>query len=98
MDTPDCSCNPGDEYREPVIGGISYNNLVILTFIVQHAVLLLKIVLAELIDDEPEWVQSDMDTISHRVTQTEAKIEDMKLMERLSDHYDPKVLLEDVLH
>ena len=81
---------------EGVIPGVSYHELVIIAFCVQHLILLLKIILAELIDDEPEWVQDDIEVVDNRVDQMADKIEDMKFMERLSDHYEPIDLLEDV--
>ena len=67
-----------------------------MAFCVQHIILLLKIILAEVIEDEPEWVQDDIDVVDNRVDQMAGKIEDMKFMERLSDHYQPIELLEDV--
>ena len=41
---------------EGLIEDWSYDSLVIAVFVVQHIILLLKVILAEVIDDEPEWV------------------------------------------
>ena len=41
---------------EGLIEDWSYDSLVIGVFVVQHIILLLKVILAEVIDDEPEWV------------------------------------------
>ena len=59
--------------------------------------MLFKLILAEVIEDEPEWVQDDMESIENRVKQTEDSVNDKKLMERLAQHYEPIELLYDVL-
>jgi len=79
-----------------VIPSLGHHELIILAFCVQHVILLLKIILAEVIDDEPAWVQDDMDVVDNRVDQMAQKIEDMKFMERLSEHYKPLELIGDV--
>ena len=59
--------------------------------------MLFKLILAEVIEDEPDWVRDDVDSIENRVKQTEDSINDKKLMERLAQHYEPIELLYDVL-
>lgn len=86
---------PSDKLQD-VVPSMSKHALIICVFCVQHFILLIKIILGEVIDDEPAWVQDDIDVVDNRVCQMEARIEDMKFMERLSDHYDPIDLIEDV--
>ena len=59
--------------------------------------MLFKLILAEVIEDEPDWVRDDVDSIENRVKQTEDSVNDKKLMERLAQHYEPIELLYDVL-
>lgn len=83
---------------EGTIPSVDHSEMVIIVFCVQHLVLLFKIILAEVIEDEPEWVQEDMETVENRVTQTQSSIDDKKLWERLSDHFEPyDLLINDVL-
>ena len=41
---------------EGVVAGMSNDELIIAVFVIQHVVLLFKVILAEIIDDEPGWV------------------------------------------
>ena len=54
---------------EGVLDGWTYEDLVILVFVVQHLVLLFKLILAEIIEDEPEWVSDDSEKVENRVEQ-----------------------------
>ena len=68
-----------------------------LAFGVLHGLFLGKYILAEVIEDEPEWVTEDKKMIQHRVDQVRQDTEDKKLWERLSDHYTELDLLFEVL-
>ena len=45
--------------------------------------LLVKVILAEVIEDEPGWVQDDTEVAENRVEQIHDSIMDRKLIERL---------------
>ena len=68
----------------------------IAAFVFQHILLGIKLILAEAIDDVPEWVPDDADANENRVLQAEASISDKKLMERLGSSYSVEALLDDV--
>ena len=57
----------------------------------------MKVVLAEVIEDEPGWVQDDIEVAENRVAQIRDSIMDRKLIERLADHYEPRHVLAEVL-
>ena len=80
-----------------LLPGWGPHELVILVFVVQHAVLLVKVILAEVIEDEPGWVQDDIEVAENRVAQIRDSIMDRKLIERLADHYEPRHVLAEVL-
>ncbi len=69
----------------------------LLAFGALHFIFLLKYILAEVIEDEPAWVQEDLERVSNRVEQVEKDNQDKKLLERLSDHYTDLDLLFEVL-
>ena len=62
-----------------------------------HFIFLVKYVLAEIIEDEPDWIQKDSERMQNRVEQVEKDNQDKKLLERLSDHYSELDLLFEVL-
>ena len=57
----------------------------------------MKVILAEVIEDEPGWVQDDIEVAENRVQQIRDSIMDRKLIERLADHYEPRHVLAEVL-
>ena len=57
----------------------------------------MKVILAEVIEDEPGWVQDDIEVAENRVAQIHDSIMDRKLIERLADHYEPRHVLAEVL-
>ena len=57
----------------------------------------MKVILAEVIEDEPGWVQDDIEVAENRVAQIRDSIMDRKLIERLADHYEPRHVLAEVL-
>ena len=57
----------------------------------------MKVILAEIIEDEPAWVQADIEAAENRVEQIHDSIQDRKLIERLAGHYRPRHVLDEVL-
>lgn len=62
-----------------------------------HVIMLLKYVMQELIEDEPEWVTVDRAQTKGRVEQVERDNNDKKLIERMSKHYTKMDMLFDLL-
>lgn len=69
----------------------------VIAFGTLHFIFILKYILAELIEDEPEWIRVDKESMENRVAQVENDNQDKKLYERLSKHYSEMDLLFEVL-
>ena len=80
-------------------GDTPYQNLVIMVFIVEHIMIAFKFVLAELIDDVPEWVVEEQRNMKNRVNQVQAEIDNKKLLQKLDMNKGtaPLALVEELI-
>ena len=69
------------------------HTMYIIGFATLHIIFLVKYVLAEVIEDEPAWIDDDRQAVENRVEQVMSDNQDKKLLEYISGYYEPGKLL-----